>query len=80
MALGVYFEAHNSAHSSTLCFFGISFNDVHTQAFMFTFVYVTLSRSWWPRGPRRRSAAARLLRLLVRISQYYRRQGPASVT
>ena len=34
---------------------------------MFTSVKILLSRSQWPRGPRRRSAAARLLRLWVRI-------------
>ena len=30
-------------------------------------VYITLSRSQWPRGLRRRSAAARLLTLWVRV-------------
>ena len=65
--LAVYFEAHNSVHNFTPYFFRISFNNTHLSLLFSLSSMWPPSRSQWPRGLRRRSAAARLLRSWVRI-------------
>jgi len=55
----IYWSSYISRHNTDILHYFITFSNIYE--------YVLDCRSQWPRGIRRRSAAARLLRLWVRI-------------